>query len=135
MNDDTDWQTIAAALSTQLDAEREKVQRLQENLAWGHVTDSNWQGIYEKKCNELDAEREKRKEAEARYSLMQTMEADALREKVQTLMDALRKVDYYGDALIARNYDSGSVAVKELVTEARAAGCEGGGGRGGRRAW
>lgn len=57
MNDDTDWQTIAAALSTQLDAEREL-----------------------------------RKEAEARYSLMQTMEADAIRETVQTLVDALMKI-------------------------------------------
>jgi Skp family chaperone for outer membrane proteins len=47
MNDDTDWQSVAAALSTQLDAEREL-----------------------------------RKEAEARYSLMQTMEADALREQL-----------------------------------------------------
>jgi hypothetical protein len=92
MNDDTDWQSVAAALSTQLDAEREKVERLQESLALGHVTDSNWRGIYEKKCRELDAERELRKEAEARYSLMQTMEADALREKVKSLVEALEKL-------------------------------------------
>src|SRR4030095_4077018 len=62
MNDDTDWQTIAAALSTQLDAEREL-----------------------------------RKEAEARYSLMQTMEADELREQLEAEREKAQEAEHQRD--------------------------------------
>jgi hypothetical protein len=78
MNDDTDWQSVAAALSTQLDAEREL-----------------------------------RREAEARYSLMQTMEADALREKLVDVLEKLKYFDGYDGCYLHKE-------ARKILTEALA---------------
>jgi len=42
-------------------------------------------------------------------------------ERIKPLVEALEKVDYFGDALIARNYEPWSPTVKELVTGVRVA--------------
>jgi hypothetical protein len=45
----------------------------------------------------------------------------AEREKVQELVDALKEVDYYGESLVARNYEPNSPTVIGMVAKAHAA--------------
>jgi hypothetical protein len=69
---------------------------------------------------QLTAEREKREQAEA-MMLDAYDKAKKWREEVKTLVEVLEKVDYFGDALIARNYEPSSPTVKELISAVRVA--------------